>query len=103
MVCAANVQVGRSWSTSPLRNGNQTRPKPDIAVASLRATPRQGARSGLTDPATVRLIRDRASARGLADVVEAAGARLAELVPTKVKAPKAQTVKPRRKSRLIAG
>jgi hypothetical protein len=29
MVCAANVQVGRSWSTSPLRNGNQTRPKPE--------------------------------------------------------------------------
>jgi hypothetical protein len=58
---------------------------------------------GLTDPATVRLIRDRASARGLADVVEAAGARLAELVPTKARAPKARTVKPRRKSRLIAG
>jgi hypothetical protein len=42
---------------------------------------------GLTDPATVRFIRERASARGLADVVEAAGARLAELVPTKPKAP----------------
>ena len=57
---------------------------------------------GLTDLATVRLIRDRASARGLVGV-EAADARLAELAPTKSKAPKARTVKPRRKSSLVAG
>ena len=58
---------------------------------------------GLTDPATVRLIRDRASARGLVGVVEAADARLAELAPTNAKAPKARTVRPRRKSSLVAG
>jgi hypothetical protein len=55
---------------------------------------------GLTEPAAVRLIRDRASTRGLTDVVEAADARLAELVPTKAKASKARTAKPRRKSGL---